>query len=65
MLNLHLNKFAHPKNALAWIASENNVKNKGYIHKKTNFMSRDNQGCQMVCFQTKNTNLGKFWWALQ
>jgi hypothetical protein len=19
------------------------------------------QGCQMVCFQTKNTNLGKFW----
>jgi hypothetical protein len=22
------------------------------------------QGCQMVCFQTKNTNLGKFWRAL-
>jgi hypothetical protein len=23
-----------------------------------------NQGCQMVCFQTKNPNLGKFWRAL-
>jgi hypothetical protein len=23
-----------------------------------------NQGCQMVCFQTKNTNLGKIWRAL-
>jgi hypothetical protein len=23
------------------------------------------QGCQMVCFQTKNPNLGKFWWALE
>jgi hypothetical protein len=22
------------------------------------------QGCQMVCFQTKNPNLGKFWRAL-
>jgi hypothetical protein len=22
------------------------------------------QGCQMVCFQTKNTNLGKFWRTL-
>jgi hypothetical protein len=21
----------------------------------------NSQGCQMVCFQTKNTNLGKFW----
>jgi hypothetical protein len=21
------------------------------------------QGCQMVCFQTKNPNLGKFWRA--
>jgi hypothetical protein len=26
-------------------------------------MSR-NQGCQMVCFQNKNPNLGKFWSAL-
>jgi hypothetical protein len=24
-----------------------------------------NQGCQMVCFQTKNPNLGKFWRALE
>jgi hypothetical protein len=24
-----------------------------------------NQGCQMVCFQTKNPNLGKFWSVLQ
>jgi hypothetical protein len=23
------------------------------------------QGCQMVCFQTKNPNLGKFWMALE
>jgi hypothetical protein len=22
------------------------------------------QGCQMVCFQTKNPNLGKFWWVM-
>jgi hypothetical protein len=23
------------------------------------------QGCQMVCFQNKNPNLGKFWRALE
>jgi hypothetical protein len=23
------------------------------------------QGCQMVCFQTKDSNLGKFWKALE
>jgi hypothetical protein len=23
-----------------------------------------NQGCQMVCFQTRNPKLGKFWTAL-
>jgi hypothetical protein len=23
------------------------------------------QGCQMVCFRTKNPNLGKFWRVLQ
>jgi hypothetical protein len=23
------------------------------------------QGCQMVCLQTKNSNLGKFWMALE
>jgi hypothetical protein len=23
------------------------------------------QGCQMVCFQTKNPNLGQFWRVLQ
>jgi hypothetical protein len=27
--------------------------------------SNSDQGCQMVCFQTKNTNLGKFWRVLQ
>jgi hypothetical protein len=27
--------------------------------------ARWNQGCQMVYFQTKNTNLGKFWSDLQ
>jgi hypothetical protein len=25
----------------------------------------DNQGCQMVYFQTKNPNLGKFWSVFQ
>jgi hypothetical protein len=28
------------------------------------FIHRSSQGCQMVCFQTKNPNLGKFWSAL-
>jgi hypothetical protein len=28
-------------------------------------ISRMYQGCQMVCFQTKNPNLGKFWRALE
>jgi hypothetical protein len=23
------------------------------------------QGCQMVYFQTKNPNMGKFWWAVE
>jgi hypothetical protein len=23
------------------------------------------QGCQMVCFQTKNPNLGEFWRAIE
>jgi hypothetical protein len=27
-------------------------------------MPRLGQGCQMVCFQTKNPNLGNFWRAL-
>jgi hypothetical protein len=27
--------------------------------------SVDNQGCQMVCFQTKNHNFGQIWWALE
>jgi hypothetical protein len=29
------------------------------------FQSIAYQGCQMVYFQTKNANLGKFWWAWQ
>jgi hypothetical protein len=28
------------------------------------FVTVGQQGCQMVCFQTKNPNLGKFWRAL-
>jgi hypothetical protein len=28
------------------------------------FLSCD-QGCQMVCFQTKNPNIGKIWRALE
>jgi hypothetical protein len=27
--------------------------------------AQNKQGCQMVCFQTKNPNLGKFWRALE
>jgi hypothetical protein len=30
----------------------------------TQKIRRDNQGCQMVSFQTKNPNLGKFWRAI-
>jgi hypothetical protein len=30
-----------------------------------NVRSLPPQGCQMVCFQTKNPNLGKFWRALE
>jgi hypothetical protein len=29
------------------------------------FTSSVHQGCQMVCIQTKNHNLGKFWRALE
>jgi hypothetical protein len=29
------------------------------------FIGAVRQGCQMVCFQTKNPNLGKFWSALE
>jgi hypothetical protein len=28
-------------------------------------MDVSHQGCQMVCFQTKNPNLGKSWRALE
>jgi hypothetical protein len=28
------------------------------------FVSPSDQGCQMVCFQTKNSNLGKLWRVL-
>jgi hypothetical protein len=31
----------------------------------TNFFFTENQGCQMIYFQTKNPNLGKFWRVLQ
>jgi hypothetical protein len=46
----------------------------GYIHPSGNggpsvfqsfSKSLSPQGCQMVCFQTKNPNLGKFWSVLQ
>jgi hypothetical protein len=45
-----------------------------YIEKNTNIVlvfltihtqTRRRKGCQMVSFQTKNTNLGKFWRALK
>jgi hypothetical protein len=37
----------------------------GATLKKTWEDARHDQGCQMVCFQTKNANLDKFWRALQ
>jgi hypothetical protein len=41
-----------------------------YIGKAIYFIQRNSspglsQGCQMVCFLTKNPNLGKFWRVLQ
>jgi hypothetical protein len=32
---------------------------------KTHVRHTIHQGCQMVCFQTKNPDLGKFWRVLQ
>jgi hypothetical protein len=32
---------------------------------KIGFRASVQQGCQIVCFQTKNPNLGKFWSALE
>jgi hypothetical protein len=29
------------------------------------FIMETKQGCQMICFQTKNPNWGKFWRALE
>jgi hypothetical protein len=34
-------------------------------HWNTNRRVQVDQGCQMVCFQTKNPNLGKIWRILQ
>jgi hypothetical protein len=39
-------------------------RNKIIEQKRSPKTSRD-QGCQMVNFLTKNSNLGKFWWGLQ
>jgi hypothetical protein len=39
-----------------------------FISKRTRLLVGSmyvDQGCQMVCFQTKNPNLGKFWRVLQ
>jgi hypothetical protein len=33
-------------------------------HPDVKLFSSSSQGCQMVCFQTKNPNLGEFWRAL-
>jgi hypothetical protein len=35
------------------------------LHSATKVRSNPNQGCQMVYFQTKNLNLGKFWRAFE
>jgi hypothetical protein len=36
----------------------------GSLFKNISGHSGPDQGCQMVCFQSKNPNLGKFWRAL-
>jgi hypothetical protein len=50
---------------LRWLAAEKKTphfQNKSFRNKLKRFGS---QRCQMVYFQTKNTNLGKFWKVLQ
>jgi hypothetical protein len=46
---------------------EKETRRKRWLECKKAFLpiSRLQQGCQMVCFQTKNPNLGKFWTALE
>jgi hypothetical protein len=34
------------------------------MHVYTEYKGGSERGCQMVCFQTKNPNLGKFWRVL-
>jgi hypothetical protein len=36
-----------------------------FFRRRVCFRSSGLQGCQMVNFQTKNPNLGKFWMVLQ
>jgi hypothetical protein len=56
----------------SYTASEVTIRSQGryenlniflYILISSNLLQH--QGCQMVCFQTKNPNLGKFWRVLQ
>jgi hypothetical protein len=51
------------------------IENKASVTKRTGneanyftycfYISSPKQGCQMVCFRTKNPNLGKLWRVLQ
>jgi hypothetical protein len=41
------------------------VKNPSGNHQTGEREKLDDQGCQMVCFRTKNPNLGKFWRVLR
>jgi hypothetical protein len=44
------------KSGVPFLTTEDKTRDRG--------LSAARQGCQMVCFKTKNSNLGKFWRAL-
>jgi hypothetical protein len=45
--------------------SPSRAKPRRYFELPRSFFSTGIQGCQMVCFQTKNPNFGKIWRALE
>jgi hypothetical protein len=58
-----------PKNAFLKTAAPKNViialKNTSAVLSVLSYLGEhSDQGCQMVCFQTKNPYLGKFWRVL-
>jgi hypothetical protein len=55
--------FLMPKRTLSLSCKNVGLLNSELKNRKFAFRCPE-QGCQMVCFQTKNPNLGKFWRAL-